>query len=73
VARVEQFRCDGCGKLRSDDANHWWCVDVFKTGEIHIVPLSDAHEGEPHIRQADFCGQQCALAFISAQMAGRKG
>ena len=76
MAKIEQFKCDGCGKLRTDDANHWWVVLTDATGStdprrLALCPLTvlGSRDG---FNAWDFCGQQCALAFISAQMAGGK-
>ena len=74
MAKIEQFKCDGCGKLRTEDVNHWWLVYVMRGSErgMQVQPISSADESELN-ESSHFCGQQCALAFISAQMAGGKG
>ena len=75
MAKIEQFKCDGCGKLSTEDVNHWWTVFTGDDGvRMSIGRLANVDESEASSRaRADFCGQQCALAFISAQMAGGKG
>ena len=74
MAKIEQFKCDGCGKLRGEDTNHWWVVELFTDGTgFHVAPRGRFDESAIVGRVFDFCGQQCALAFISAQMQGGKG
>jgi hypothetical protein len=86
VAKLEQFKCDGCGKLRTEDVNHWWTVftgdDGVKFSIGRLSNVDESTEGDRRLvhvlirrvarSRFDFCGQQCALAFISAQMAGGK-
>ena len=83
MAKIEQFKCDGCGKNR-EPSNHWWQITQFQGGGVPLlVQRMDADELEAFMKtealcheyepDRHFCGQQCALAFISAQMAGGKG
>jgi hypothetical protein len=94
MAKIEQFKCDGCGKPKTD-VNHWWKVlrydyippDDEREFGLLLQPIEDTlvilqpypldgARPEPEIMEEKdfevyhFCGQQCALAFISAQMAG---
>ena len=73
MSRLEQFKCDGCGKLRTDDANHWWVLGKSTEGVLVMDRFSHGGRMDDRYERFDFCGQQCALAFISAQMAGGKG
>ena len=73
MSRPTQVVCDGCGKQKQDN-NHWWEVGV-NLPYVAIVPLnieSSVLAGfkafdYPNTR-FDFCGQDCALKFISEQM-----
>ena len=68
MAKIEQFKCDGCGKLKTE-VNHWWTVGTDVLHRIVLQPF-DFQDRDEDTR--DFCGQKCALEFISAQMAGAK-
>ena len=74
MAKIEQFKCDGCGKVR-EPSNHWWTV-LAETSPLKarpfVITIRPIVEQERDEWMKDFCGQQCALAFISAQMAGGK-
>jgi len=63
--------CDVCGKQRQEN-NHWWSVFRYKPTvfwELRITPCDGKEaEADSYWLQHDFCGQDCALKFISEQM-----
>lgn len=62
--------CDGpgCGKQKKD-ANHWWQIGVSKGSFMLIVVEAGSPTGDSDSFAAyDFCGQTCALKFISEHM-----
>ena len=72
MSRATQVLCDGCGKQRQE-TNHWWQVGIKKRrdGERFIFALIVAAPDatlDSSWREFDFCGQDCALRFISEQM-----
>lgn len=70
---VAPIVCDGpgCGKQKQE-ANHWWTVVMLEDSELdgllilHPGTLSESED--EHAGMYDFCGQDCALRFVSEQM-----
>jgi hypothetical protein len=66
--------CDGpgCGKQKQQ-ANRWWGMAVSMRGWDFELRLWPGEHGEPRPPEEcwdlyDFCGETCALKFISEQM-----
>jgi hypothetical protein len=55
-ALPESYRCDGCGKSRENDANHWVSAFVSKKG-IRFVNGIQA-------KARHYCGLTCALKAL---------
>jgi len=72
MSRPTQVVCDGCGKVKQD-VNHWWVVAQLThnsqrpKGAFVVWPMQDIELYEAY-EPMDFCGQDCALKFISEQM-----
>jgi hypothetical protein len=68
----EPYRCNGCGKLRENDANHWWllreCMRFVSENKELALAAWDADlahcEDVTHA-----CGQECAQKLIGQWMA----
>jgi hypothetical protein len=72
MSRPVQIVCDGCGKVKQD-SNHWWIVGYPFRRMGHGVTLvvastDDVDLWDDQFNLLDFCGQDCALKFISEQM-----
>jgi hypothetical protein len=70
--------CDGpgCGKTKQE-ANHWWQAavpkfEVISAGYAFEIRLWSNERRTAHLKASwdlfDFCGQTCALKFISERM-----
>ena len=76
------YQCDGCGVQRTNDANHWWLLDVYQGS----LSPSDTPRHKPYPpflklqpwdeQKADedddvrhVCGQDCASQLIARWMA----
>jgi len=73
---VTPIVCDGpgCGKQKQE-TNRWWTIEVVTyrepkgLGRIVIFPgTSTPPDGSVVDPLYDFCGETCALKFISEQM-----
>jgi len=68
MADVTTKKCDGCGRLRVNDSNHWLQATIGRLG-IFVGPL-DGQIGLMHSLAKDvkhFCGRQCVTSwFVSA-------
>jgi len=79
MSRRTQVVCDGCGKQKQG-ANHWWVVAIPQDQrvnettvlsppfELRLWPFGGAWPVPERWEFHDFCGQDCALKFISEQM-----
>jgi hypothetical protein len=77
MSRPVQIVCDGCGKVKQD-SNHWWMAAQqsreASAGKFKLALYDhDAKESDIFGQLTgwtfyDFCGQDCALKFISEQM-----
>ena len=65
--------CDGpgCGKQKQQ-ANHWWSVEVVtskgRLSRMTVFPGTVATPDNTVAPLYDFCGQDCAVKFLSEQM-----
>jgi hypothetical protein len=65
--------CDGtsCGKTKQQ-TNRWWTVQVCSINKSFVLTPGTAdidHMSPPDAWKAyDFCGETCALKFLSEQM-----
>lgn len=59
-------KCDGCGKDRVDDSNHWKSFNLFG-GTVHIEEGIETESHEVHA-----CGETCAMKLISRWFATGK-
>ena len=68
VSRSIKIVCDGCGKTKQE-ANRWWSVAISERSTDHepVLLIEPFHATLPQ-GSRDFCGQDCALKFISEQM-----
>lgn len=70
--------CDGPGCTnRKQESNHWWTVTVVscqnvgeakRIARMEIVPGTSPTPESNVDPMYDFCGQDCALKFLSEQM-----
>jgi hypothetical protein len=69
----EPFRCDapGCGKRRSNDANHWWLVRTGKDAQglwvVLVLPWNPVEADFPATDHG--CGIDCMLKLVAIQAA----
>jgi hypothetical protein len=79
MAKIEQFKCDVCGKTEENGGISQWFEAIRMPSSVTPVVVIWPFTGtwpdgicrlESPVKHC--CGQQCALAFISAQMAGGK-
>lgn len=54
-------KCDGCGKSRIEDSNHWLTIYIAQTNQSKIIVV----EGIKSNGQQHACGLQCALQLFS--------
>jgi hypothetical protein len=60
-------KCDGCGKLRASDTNHWLVGRV--SGEsITVVPLDQTLPEIYRTKDQHFCGQNCATQWFATEV-----
>ena len=63
--------CDGpgCGKQKQE-SNRWWQALVLQSSKFEIVlkPGTSSEFDESLFTPYDFCGQTCALKWMSEQM-----
>jgi len=75
---VTPIVCDGpgCGKHKQE-TNRWWTVEEWiespETGAAHLTQLAviPGTSVDPQVHDCylyDFCGQTCALKFLSERM-----
>ncbi len=75
MSRLGQpYRCDVCGKLRENDANHWWLVwaaDVLVNSSV-VLCVGDwdsSRAEQPEIRHAR--GQECTMKLVERWLTTR--
>jgi len=66
--------CDGpgCGKQKQE-TNRWWIIGITEgatmgNGPVILVAPFGNGEFDPRFKLYDFCGETCALKFLSEQM-----
>ena len=66
--------CDGpgCGKTKGE-VNRWWIIGVTEgqtmgSGPVMLIAPFSYAEFDARFKLFDFCGQDCALKFISKYM-----
>ncbi len=83
MSHVSTWKCDGCGKLRVKDTNHWWTLDIvlgkatmygvnsepYREAALSISRFSELNgtDSEKH-----YCGEDCASQAIQRWMATGK-
>jgi hypothetical protein len=63
----DPYRCDGasCGKLRENDANHWWLLwRGFVSGTLMIERWNAKVAACPGVKH--FCGIDCLTKAVTA-------
>ncbi len=70
MARVNTYRCDGCGALKGA-ANEWWMVGTGTAG-IEIWRWSDDRAQGAGERWLHMCGRECVQKLIERWM-GEQG
>ena len=71
---IVDIKCDGdkCDKHRSQDTNHWLVGAV--SGKKIVVATDEKELGFPVapsnrvISVSDFCGEECAIKWVSKQL-----
>jgi len=74
MAQVTTFRCDECGKLKTD-ANHWFRAARLELQRFVIVgwdsTLSDfQNPGMDHLDELHLCGMECAHKAMAKALEG---
>jgi hypothetical protein len=68
---IAPIECDGpgCGK-RKQETNRWWTVEEWSIGvaRLAVIPGTSIDPGVEGCDLYDFCGQTCALKFLSERM-----
>ena len=68
---VSTQKCDGCGKLRVNDMNHWF-EGATDGVEVRIAPmgeLSPGYDARSNRAVSDhLCGQVCAMKWLSGKV-----
>jgi hypothetical protein len=78
--KVESYKCDNCGKLRANDANRWFIINLFpkrnedpratvKAGQqlqLDTFEWKTNRPGEIHL-----CGEDCVQRKISEFLTGK--
>ena len=70
MSQVATFKCDNCGKMRSDDTNHWrnlWEGTNRVLVIAHWNPAVAEQNGTKHA-----CGESCTVTMIQRHMATGK-
>jgi hypothetical protein len=68
MSRPLTIACDGCGKQKQA-SNRWWTITQHTTpGHLTIRPGSTEYADPLPGTYFDFCGQTCALKWVSEQM-----
>lgn len=71
VETIQNVTCDGdrCRKKRDGDSNHW-LVGFSEQGYIVLGKDRSAIDHEPVADEAikDFCGEQCAIKWVSKML-----
>ena len=70
MAQILTVTCDVCGKVKAE-TNRWWTIRIANAGGFALVLTSGA-AGKSR-EYLDVCGEECALARISQEMAKVKG
>jgi len=58
-------KCDGCGKSRQDDSNHW---RSFGAGKVLLEIMDGINDGCNY----HACGDSCTLKLVSRWLANGK-
>ena len=66
------YKCNGCEKLRTNDANHWWLLwfvadEDYPEGELSLCKWDEEWAQRDDVRHV--CGQECASLLVSRWMA----
>lgn len=64
--KVETYKCDQCGKLRSNDSNHWLLALEFM-GSFRLCAWDRDVAKEPDA--SHLCGEKCAHAAVDKYLA----
>jgi hypothetical protein len=71
VANLMIKKCDGCGRLRVNDTNHWlvgWCSDSHGR-VLGVAPMDEQvlqEVGEKPSAKV-FCGENCATKWFATE------
>lgn len=77
ILRIESIKCDGvdCDHVREKDANHWlvgmqhgqFMIIARNRGEFPNIVFRDLTIDErPDVQ--DFCGEECAIKWVSKML-----
>lgn len=61
--KIETYKCDGCGKQKTEGETNWKIVSLPDDGTIVISPFED---NERNSNDTDFCGVPCVLGKVSS-------
>ncbi len=77
--RIFDYRCDNCGKLKNQDANHWLVgvVAAHRTPEGTTQWSCAVRSWDDRLAKrkvtVHLCGDQCALLWQAKQMSKARG
>lgn len=75
MAFTETFRCDVCGKAKSEETEDWWLCwaedfspipDAQRMSQLRIVPWHVLLSHDVHARH--LCGARCAQTLMDRWM-----
>jgi hypothetical protein len=83
VVKVESFKCDNCGKIRSNDANRWWFFNKVAVAHENnkgrdgpVAPIFGFTVGPFEARtnglsELHLCGEDCVQKKVSEFLGGK--